>query len=160
MHENLIETQNFQTQHSRTTNSSSMMPKKAVAQATITMMPETLQLMLNGTLNLEDIFTTARIAGIQAAKKCSDLIPSYHAFPSTQINVALFPNPDKNSVIVQSKCQINPITGAEMEAMTAVSVAALTVYDMSKHVDSTMVLNGIHVIEDHGMETQKSTLDS
>ena len=97
-----------------------------------------------------DVLSVARIAGIQAAKKCSDLIPLCHPLMLSKVQVDFQSNTDNNSIRVQALCKLAGQTGVEMEALTAVSVAALTLYDMCKAVDPHMVIDGIKVLEKQG----------
>ena len=122
----------------------------AVAGARIDMQPETLQMILQGTHKKGDVFTVARIAGIQAAKQCSSLIPLCHPLMLTAINVELTPDQDQGCILIESTCRLNGKTGVEMEALTAVSVAALTLYDMCKAVDRGMVIRDIRLLKKSG----------
>jgi len=97
-----------------------------------------------------DVLAVARIAGIQAAKKCSDLIPLCHPLMLTKVGVDLIPEVDLNRVHITSMCKLNGRTGVEMEALCAASVAALTLYDMCKAVDRGMTINGLRVMEKQG----------
>lgn len=124
--------------------------RQAVAEGSIHMRAETLALIMEGGHEKGDVFATARIAGIQAAKKCADLIPLCHPLALTKININLIPEPDNNQVVIQALCKLNGRTGVEMEALTAVSIAALTIYDMCKAVDKTMVIGNVRVIEKMG----------
>src|SRR5690606_14124489 len=109
--------------------------RRATAQTLVTMQPETLALILAGGHKKGDVFTTARIAGIQAAKKCSDLIPLCHPLALTHIDVQIIPHTEQHQVELRASCALTGKTGVEMEALMAVSVAALTLYDMCKAVD-------------------------
>ena len=122
----------------------------AVAEGYVSMRPETLQLILTGGHAKGDVFATARIAGIQAAKKCANLIPLCHPLALSKVSVELLPDNEKNRVIIRSTCKLDAKTGVEMEALTATSVAALTIYDMCKAVDKTMSINGVRVVEKTG----------
>jgi len=124
--------------------------RQAVAEAYITMLPATLQLIIEGGHAKGDVFATARIAGIQAAKKCADLIPLCHPLALTKITIDLIPQPKQNRVGIRALCKLAGKTGVEMEALTAASIAALTIYDMCKAVDKTMSIHGIRVLEKHG----------
>ncbi len=128
----------------------SVTTRQAVAEGYITMLPATLQLIIEGGHAKGDVFATARIAGIQAAKKCSDLIPLCHPLALTKITVDLIPQPDQDRVGIRATCKLAGKTGVEMEALTAASVAALTIYDMCKAVDKTMTIHGIRVMEKQG----------
>lgn len=124
--------------------------RTAIATAYITMQAATLQLIIDGGHKKGDVFATARIAGIQAAKKCADLIPLCHPLALTSIRVELTPNKEKQRVDIKTFCKLDGKTGVEMEALTAASVTALTLYDMCKAVDKTMVISGIRVVEKRG----------
>ncbi|MBN2871819.1 MAG: cyclic pyranopterin monophosphate synthase MoaC, partial [Halothiobacillaceae bacterium] len=112
----------------------------AVAESRIVMQPETLDLILSGGHKKGDVLATARIAGIMAAKRTGDLIPMCHPLMLTKVEVELTPEPENNSVHITAECAVTGQTGVEMEALTAVSVAALTLYDMCKAVDRGMVI--------------------
>lgn len=124
--------------------------RTAIAQGTVSMQSETLRLILEGGHKKGDVFATARIAGIQAAKKCSDLIPLCHPLALTKVGVELIPEEEHNQVRIEATCKLDGKTGVEMEALTAVSVAALTLYDMCKAVDKTMQIGNITIIEKLG----------
>lgn len=124
--------------------------REAVAQARISMQAETLQLIVEGGHKKGDVLAVARIAGIQAAKKCADLIPLCHPLMLTSIKVDLSPDADNNSVIITARCKLSGKTGVEMEALTAASVAALTIYDMCKAVDKGMVISDVRLLEKTG----------
>ena len=122
----------------------------ALAQGRIVMNPATLDLILTGTAKKGDVLGVARIAGIMAAKKTSDLIPLCHPLALTR--VALEFETDRVSAIVTCRATVETIgpTGVEMEALTAVQVALLTVYDMCKAVDRGMQITDVRVLEKHG----------
>ena len=122
----------------------------AHAEAFVEMMPETLALITQGKHKKGDVLAVARIAGIQAAKKCSDLIPLCHPLILTKVGVDLIPEVDLNRVRITTMCKLNGRTGVEMEALCAASVAALTLYDMCKAVDRGMTINGLRVMEKQG----------
>ncbi|ROS04647.1 cyclic pyranopterin monophosphate synthase subunit MoaC [Sinobacterium caligoides] len=122
----------------------------AVAESYIEMQPETLKLIIEGGHKKGDVLAVARIAGIQAAKKCSDLIPLCHPLMLTSVKVLLTPDTDSSRVLVTATCKLAGQTGVEMEALTAASVAALTIYDMCKAVDKAMVIGGVQVLEKQG----------
>jgi len=124
--------------------------RQAVAEGYISMLPATLKLIIEGGHAKGDVFATARIAGIQAAKKCADLIPLCHPLALTKITVDLIPQPEHNRVGIRALCKLAGKTGVEMEALTATTIAALTIYDMCKAVDKTMSIHGIRVLEKHG----------
>lgn len=124
--------------------------REARAEAYVQMQPETLQLILSGGHKKGDVLATARIAGIQAAKKTSDLIPLCHPLMLTKVSVDLIPQPEHSRIRIESLCKLSGQTGVEMEALTAASVAALTLYDMCKAVDKHMVISGTQVLEKKG----------
>jgi len=122
----------------------------AIACAQITMRPETLEMIKSGTHKKGDVLTTARIAGIQAAKQCSSLIPLCHPLSLTSIDVDLETDGSNNSIHIESRCKVSGKTGVEMEALTAASVAALTIYDMCKAVDRGMAISNIRLVHKSG----------
>jgi cyclic pyranopterin monophosphate synthase len=124
--------------------------REAVAEATITMAPETLTMIIEGSHKKGDVFAVARIAGVQAAKRCSDLIPLCHPLMLSSIKVDLQTDIPNHRVIVTASCKLAGQTGVEMEALTAASVAALTLYDMCKAVDRGMVIGDMKVLEKSG----------
>ena len=127
--------------------------RQATAEAYVTMTPDTLHMITEGKHAKGDVFAVARIAGIQAAKKCSDLIPLCHPLMLTKVKVAFDTEADNNRVRITSLCKLSGQTGVEMEALTAVSVAALTLFDMCKAVDPAMCIDGIRVLEKEGGKT-------
>ncbi len=122
----------------------------AVACASIEMKPETLALIRSGDSRKGDVLGVARIAGIQAAKKCSDLIPLCHPLALNSAEVSFQTDDEKCRVTVQATCKVSGKTGVEMEALTAASVAALTIYDMCKAVDRGMVISDVALVEKSG----------
>ncbi|MYM63073.1 cyclic pyranopterin monophosphate synthase MoaC [Pseudomaricurvus sp. HS19] len=124
--------------------------REATAEGFVTMQPATLQLILEGGHKKGDVLAVARIAGIQAAKKCSDLIPLCHPLMLSGIKVELEPQPEHSRVRIEATCKLSGQTGVEMEALTAVSVAALTLYDMCKAVDKGMVIGDLRLLEKIG----------
>ncbi len=122
----------------------------AVAQGRIIMQPDTLALIVSGTAKKGDVLGIARIAGIMAAKKTSDLIPLCHPLALTRVAVDLTPDPANHQVLCQATVETVGQTGVEMEALTAVQVALLTVYDMCKAADRGMVMTDVKVLEKHG----------
>ena len=125
----------------------------AVARAQIRMKPETLSVILASELSKGDALATARIAAIQAAKKTSDLIPLCHPLPITKVSVELRADHALPGIIIEVTCKVRGQTGIEMEALTAASVAALTVYDMAKSIDRGMVIEEVMLIEKSGGKT-------
>ena len=122
----------------------------AVAKGEVKMLPETLALIQAGALKKGDVLTVAKLAGVMAAKRTSDLIPLCHPLPLTHIQVELELDPDLPGVLISATVRTTGKTGVEMEALTAVSVAALTVYDMAKAVEKTMRIQNIRLVEKHG----------
>lgn len=118
----------------------------AVAVGAVRMTAETLQLITEGRAKKGDVLSVARLAGIMAAKKTSDLIPLCHPLPITKVALELTPDPTLPGVRIEATVKTSGQTGVEMEALTAVSVAALTVYDMVKAVEKSMVIDGIRLI--------------
>ena len=123
--------------------------REAVAEARIRMLPETLQMIQQGGHPKGDVFAVARIAGIQAAKKTHDLIPLCHPLLLTSIKVELAAEGD-DCVHIIARCKLAGQTGVEMEALTAASVAALTIYDMCKAVDRGMSIESVRLLEKVG----------
>ena len=123
--------------------------REAVAEALVRMRPETLQMIAQGDHPKGDVFAVARIAGIQAAKKTSDLIPLCHPLMLTSVKVELAPE-GADAVRITARCKLTGQTGVEMEALTAASVAALTIYDMCKAVDRGMVIESVRLLEKVG----------
>lgn len=117
----------------------------ATAEGHISMQPATLALVLQGTAKKGDVLGVARIAGIMAVKRTADLIPLCHPLPVTKVAVDLTPDPDLPGVRVKATVRTLGQTGVEMEALTAVSVACLTIYDMLKAADRGMETGGIRV---------------
>ena len=111
---------------------------------------ETLELIDSGGHKKGDVLTVARIAGIQAAKQCSSLIPLCHPLMLSKVEVQVEVNHEQQRVDISATCKLNGQTGVEMEALTAVSVAALTIYDMCKAVDKEMVIGEICLQEKQG----------
>ena len=122
----------------------------ARAEVFVEMKATTLNMIVAGEHAKGDVFAVARIAGIQAAKKCSDWIPLCHPLMLSKIAVEFAVDADKNRVRISSLCKLNGPTGVEMEALCAASAAALTLYDMCKAVDRGMVMTGLKVIEKAG----------
>ncbi|QPZ91840.1 cyclic pyranopterin monophosphate synthase MoaC [Thioclava electrotropha] len=127
----------------------------AVAEGRVVMLPETLDYVLKGTAKKGDVLGIARIAGIMAAKKTSDLIPLCHPLPITKVTLDLEPDEALPGVRVRATVKTSGQTGVEMEALTAVSAAALTVYDMLKAVEKSMQIEGIRVVLKDGGKSGK-----
>jgi cyclic pyranopterin phosphate synthase len=122
----------------------------AVARGEIHMKQETLDLIRAGQIKKGDVLTIAQIAGITASKRTSDLIPLCHPLPLSKVDVDLALDDSLPGVVITATAKVTGKTGVEMEALTAVSVAALTVYDMAKAVEKTMCIQNIRLIEKHG----------
>ena len=124
--------------------------REARDEAYVRMAPETLQMILSGQHHKGDVFATARIAGIQAAKRTWELIPLCHPLLLSKVEVSLTALPETNQVRIESLCKLSGKTGVEMEALTAASVAALTIYDMCKAVQKDMVIETVRLLEKRG----------
>ena len=122
----------------------------AIARGEIHMQKETLDLIKAGQIKKGDVLTVAKIAGITASKRTSDLIPLCHPLPISSIDVDFAYNDSPPSIIITATVKVTGKTGVEMEALTAVSVAALTIYDMAKAAEKTMKIQNIRLIEKHG----------
>jgi cyclic pyranopterin phosphate synthase len=130
--------------------SKSVTEREARAEGVIRMSPQTLAMIVDGEHPKGDVLAVARVAGIMAAKKTHDLIPLCHSLTLSSVKVELTPGEDGQSIRVHSRCKLSGQTGVEMEALTAVSVAALTLYDMCKAVDRGMVIDGVRLLEKKG----------
>ena len=122
----------------------------AIAQGIVSMSQETFEKILDQTVKKGNVLETARIAGIMAAKKTSELIPMCHPLNINHIAVDFFPDKSKNSIRIEAAVRAVDQTGVEMEALTAVSVAGLTIYDMCKSYDRTMTISDICLLEKSG----------
>jgi len=122
----------------------------AMAQGRVVMQPETLALVLAGDAKKGDVLATARIAGIMAAKKTHELIPLCHPLMLSKVAVEIEPDEALPGLIVRATAKVSGQTGVEMEALTAVSIACLTIYDMVKAVDRGMRIEGIGLVEKSG----------
>ncbi len=122
----------------------------ACAKGAVRMKPETLALITSAGIKKGDVLAAARLAGIMAAKRTADLIPLCHPLSLSAITVDLEPGADSASIDITARVKVSGRTGVEMEALTAVSVAALTIYDMAKAVDRGMVINDIRLVEKLG----------
>ncbi|MFD0987239.1 cyclic pyranopterin monophosphate synthase MoaC [Methyloligella solikamskensis] len=122
----------------------------AVAEGHVSMAPSTLDLILEDKAQKGDVLAAARIAGIMAAKRTDELIPLCHALALNKVAVEFDAQREEGKLNVQATVKVDGKTGVEMEALTAVSVACLTVYDMCKAVDRDMVISGIRVLEKAG----------
>lgn len=124
--------------------------RKATAEGSIYMQAETLKLIVQGGHKKGDVLGVARIAGIMATKKTSDLVPLCHPLMLTHVELDLTPNPDDNNIHCSATVETRGQTGVEMEALTAVQIALLTIYDMCKAVDRGMTMEGIRLLKKSG----------
>ena len=124
--------------------------REARAEAWVRMAAETLHLIESGGHKKGDVIAVARVAGIQAAKRCAELIPLCHPLLLSGIDVDITLDTDSNRVHITTACRLKGQTGVEMEALTAASVAALTIYDMCKAVDRGMVIEGVRLLHKSG----------
>jgi cyclic pyranopterin phosphate synthase len=124
--------------------------RDAVVRGSVYMKPETLRLIKDRQISKGDVLSVARIAGIMAAKKTSDLIPMCHPLNIASVGIDFYINENKNKIDIKTTVKIVGQTGVEMEALTATSIAALTIYDMCKAVDKEMVISDIMLMEKRG----------
>ena len=124
--------------------------REAIARGSVSMKPETLKLIQDKKVPKGDVLCVARVAGITAAKKTSNLIPMCHPLNITSVNIDFSLDNKRNRIDIEACIKVTSQTGVEMEALTAVSVAALTIYDMCKAVDKEMVISDIMLIEKRG----------
>ena len=124
--------------------------RTATAKGTVTMEPETMALIQAGGVKKGDVLSVAQLAGIMGAKRTPDLIPLCHPLELTSVTVDLVCDPQRNAVDISATCKLKGQTGVEMEALTAVAVAALTVYDMCKAVDRGMKITDIRLVHKAG----------
>lgn len=122
----------------------------AVARGSVMMQPQTLRLIVEGNIHKGDVLTVAEIAGIMASKRTSDLIPLCHPLSVNHVEVTCTPNQSSSSVDIEAKVSFTGRTGVEMEALVAVSIAGLTIYDMAKAVDRGMRLSEVRLISKTG----------
>ena len=133
--------------------------REAVARGSVQMQPETLRLIIEGQVKKGDVFTIAQLAGIMGAKKTSELIPLCHPLPLNKVDVELEADETANTVKITAIASTSGKTGVEMEALTAVSVAALTIYDMCKAVDRGMQIGAIRLASKRGGQSGDITLE-
>ncbi len=124
--------------------------REAVARGEVTMLPATLALVAAGRMPKGDVLAVAKLAGIMAAKRTADLVPLCHPLALTQVDVRLVPDPRGSRILIESRVRVAARTGVEMEALTAVAVAGLTLYDMCKAVDREMTIGAIRLVEKRG----------
>lgn len=124
--------------------------RTAIAEGSVTMLPETLDMILKGDARKGDVLGVARVAGIMAAKRTHELVPLCHPLLLTKVSVDIQADPELPGLRVTALARVSGKTGVEMEALTAASVACLTIYDMAKAVDRGMVIGGIRLVEKTG----------
>ncbi len=124
--------------------------RKAIAMGRIRMQPETLQLIVGGEVKKGDVLGVARLSAIMAAKRTSELIPLCHPLSLTSVTIDFTPETDSSEIVILAKVNASDRTGVEMEALVAVSTAALTIYDMCKSYDRGMSINDIRLLEKSG----------
>jgi cyclic pyranopterin phosphate synthase len=124
--------------------------REAVARGVITMQSETLALIAEQKTRKGNVLETARIAGIMAAKRTAEFIPMCHPVSLTHVQVDFFPDPDSHSIRIEAIARLVGQTGVEMEALTAVSIAALTIYDMCKSHDRSMTISDVYLLKKSG----------
>jgi cyclic pyranopterin phosphate synthase len=124
--------------------------REAVARGRVAMQPATIDMIAAGGVPKGDVFAVARVAGVMAAKQTSTLIPLCHQLALTHVAVSLQVDEQSSLLLIEATVRTTAQTGVEMEALTAVSVAALTVYDMCKGVDKTLRIGDIHLVEKQG----------
>ncbi|MFH2011844.1 MAG: cyclic pyranopterin monophosphate synthase MoaC [Pseudomonadota bacterium] len=124
--------------------------REAIASGIITMKPETFQMVASKEIKKGDVLEVAKIAGIMAAKNTCNLIPMSHPINITSVDICFHPNQAESKIIIESKVKVVSKTGVEMEALTAVSITALTIYDMCKSIDREMVISDIKLLKKSG----------
>ena len=129
--------------------------RTATAKASVIMLPETLSRIMAGTMKKGDVLAVAQLAGIMGAKKTPDLIPLCHPLALTSVKVELTCDPDRNAVDIEGTCKLKGRTGVEMESLTAVTIAALTVYDMCKAIDKGMTITDVRLTYKDGGKSGK-----
>ncbi|HIF89034.1 MAG TPA: cyclic pyranopterin monophosphate synthase MoaC [Candidatus Thioglobus sp.] len=134
--------------------------REASASAVVRMKKETLNLIVSGSHTKGDVLAVARIAGIQAAKKCWELIPLCHPLMLSKVTVELTPNENESTIEIVATAKLEGKTGVEMEALTAASIAALTIYDMCKAVDRFMRIDNVQLLEKKGGKSGHWKLES
>lgn len=124
--------------------------RQATARGAVLMQPETLNLIVAGNMKKGDVLGVAELAGVMAAKRTSDLIPLCHPLPLSHVTVTCTPNPAQSCVEIEATVRLTGKTGVEMEALTAVTVAGLTIYDMAKAVDKSMQITAVRLVRKEG----------
>ncbi|MDY0018635.1 MAG: cyclic pyranopterin monophosphate synthase MoaC [Anaerolineae bacterium] len=134
--------------------------REAIAAGEVQMQPETLALIQSGVIAKGDVLAVARVAGIMAAKRTPELIPLCHPLPITRAEIDFAFDESRSLVKIVARVRCHGVTGVEMEALTAVSIAALTIYDMGKAVDRGMHIQNIRLIEKHGGKSGDIVLEA
>jgi cyclic pyranopterin monophosphate synthase len=124
--------------------------REAVARASVLMSPQTLKIILDGKAKKGDVLGVARVAGIMAAKKTPDIIPLAHPIPLSSVSIEFYPDAENSVIVIEARVRVAARTGVEMEALTAVTCAGLTIYDMCKAVDRSMVISDVMLVEKSG----------
>lgn len=124
--------------------------RTAIARGVVRMKPETAGRIASGRVAKGDVVATARLAGVMAAKRTSELIPLCHPLPLDFVDVRLRVDPEQGRVEIEAEARVRARTGVEMEALTAVAIAGLTIYDMCKSVDRGMILEDVHLVAKRG----------
>ena len=133
--------------------------REAVAQGRIEMSPATCRMITEGKIEKGNVLTTAQLAGIMAAKRTGELIPLCHPLPLTDVDVRLDARPDAGVIEIEARAKCVGKTGVEMEALTAVATAALTIYDMAKAVERTMRITDIRLVRKSGGKSGEFVLE-
>lgn len=133
--------------------------RTAIVRGQVSMQPETLDLIREGALKKGDVLAVARIAGVMAAKRTAELIPLCHPLQLTHVDVELTLDDEESRVLIEAQVRTVGKTGVEMEALTAASVAALTIYDMAKAVDRRMRIENIRLVEKRGGQSGDIVLE-
>lgn len=133
--------------------------REATAKGSVYMNAETLHLIVSGAAAKGDVLTTAQLAGVMAAKRTAELIPLCHPLPITGVDVSLEPDEERSAIDITATVRTTARTGVEMEALTAVSVAALTVYDMAKAAQKDMRIGDIRLVRKRGGKSGDITLE-
>lgn len=124
--------------------------REAIVRGSISMQPETFKKIMSGEITKGDVFAVARVAGIMAAKKTSEIIPMCHPLNLSHVEINFEPVKEKSRIDIEARVRIKAQTGVEMEGLVAVTVAGLTIYDMCKAIDRGMVLSNIHLVMKKG----------
>jgi len=124
--------------------------RQAVVRGSISMNPATFKAILSGRISKGDVFAVARVAGIMAAKRTSEIIPMCHPLNLSHVEIDFYPFENESRIDIEAKVKIKAQTGVEMEGFVAVATAGLTIYDMCKAIDRGMVISGIHLVKKTG----------